>query len=118
MESPFIDPVEQEIWLTVRAMNDAWTKGDPDDLKQFFHHDMIAVTPVDRLRRENGAACIEGWSGFARNTRILHWNETDPLIRVYGNAAVVAYYFDMSFEMGDQTLYSSGRDLFFYGERR
>ena len=25
----FDDPVQQEIWATIRALNDAWTKGNP-----------------------------------------------------------------------------------------
>lgn len=35
----FNDSVKQEIWATVRAMNDAWTKGNPDDLAKYFHRD-------------------------------------------------------------------------------
>lgn len=110
----FDDPVKQEIWTTLRALNDAWTRGDPDDLAQYFHRDMVAITATDRLRREGAASCIAGWKGFAEATRIHRWEETDPVIHVYGDAAVVAYYFDMSFEMGGQTLDLGGRDMFFF----
>jgi ketosteroid isomerase-like protein len=116
----FTDPIKQEIWATVRAMNDAWTKGDPDELSRFFHRDMVAVTPTDRRRLEGGAACIAGWKGFCDAARIHRWEEIDPVIKVFGDSAVVAYYFDMSFDMGGKTLHSSGRDLFFFvreGER-
>lgn len=114
MTVPFDDPTCQTIWETVRAMNDAWTKGDPDDLVRYFHPNMIAVTATDRLRRESGAECVAGWKGFAQATRIHHWREIDPLIRVYGSAAVVSYYFDMSFEAGGQLVHLGGRDLFFF----
>ena len=112
--STFKDPVKDEIWATVRAMNDAWTKGNPDDLSSFFHRDMVAITATDRMRREGGAACIAGWKGFADAARIHRWKEIDPLIHVFGNAAVVAYYFDMSFDMGGQTMDLGGRDMFFF----
>jgi len=95
-------------------MNDAWTKGNPDDLSSFFHRDMVAITATDRMRREGGAACIAGWKGFADAARIHRWKEIDPLIHVFGNAAVVAYYFDMSFDMGGQTMDLGGRDMFFF----
>jgi hypothetical protein len=117
---PFTDPIKQEIWATVRAMNDAWTKGNPDDLAQYFHRNMVAITPVDRNRLENGAACIEGWKGFCNATRIHRWEEIDPVIHVYGNSAVVAYYYDISFDMGGNTIDLGGRDMFFFvkeGER-
>jgi hypothetical protein len=114
MSLTFSDPIEQEIWHTVRAMNDAWTKGRPDDLSNYFHRDMIAITSSDRLRREGNAACIAGWKGFAEATTIHHWRELEPVIRVYGDSAVVAYYFDMSFDMNGQTIALGGRDMFFF----
>lgn len=113
MNTPFTNPVEQEIWSTIRALNDVWTKGNPDDLANYFHPRMIAVTPVDRLRREGAEACVAGWKGFAEATRIRRWQEFDPLIQVYGDAAVVAYYYEIDFDMGGRRIDESGRDLFF-----
>ncbi|MBI3561170.1 MAG: nuclear transport factor 2 family protein [Gammaproteobacteria bacterium] len=75
----FEDSVKQEIWATVRAMNDAWTKGNPDDLAKFFHRDMVAITATDRNRLDGGAACIAGWKGFATAARIHRWEEVDPI---------------------------------------
>lgn len=113
MTGRFDDPVKAEIWAMVRALNDAWTIGDPDELARYFHPDMVAITATDRLRREGADACISGWKGFARSARMHHWKETDPLIHVHGDSAVVAYYFDMSFEMGGDMVHSQGRDMFF-----
>lgn len=116
----FADPVKQEIWSTVRAMNDAWTKGNPDDLTKFFHQNMVAITATDRNRLDGGAACIAAWTRFCDAARIHRWEEIDPTIEVYGSSAVVAYYFDMSFDMGGRTINMGGRDMFFFvkeGER-
>lgn len=110
----FDDPVKQEIWATLRALNDAWTQGNPDDLVEYFHPDMIAITATDQKRREGGATCLAGWKGFAEATRIHRWEEIDPVIQVYGPSAVVAYYFDMSFEMNGRTIELGGRDMFFF----
>jgi hypothetical protein len=109
----FSDPVQQEIWATVRALNDAWTQGHPDDLAQYFHRDMIAITATDRHRLDGGPACIAGWKGFAEAAHIHFWKEVDPVIRVYGDSAVVAYDFDMAFDLGGQTINLGGRDMFF-----
>ena len=114
MTIKFDDSIKQEIWGTVRAMNDAWTKGNPDDLAKYFHQDMVAITATDRNRLDGGAACIDGWKGFANAARIHRWEEIDPVIHVYGNSAVVAYNFDMSFDMGGQTISMGGRDMFFF----
>ena len=61
----FAEPVQREIWATLRAVNDAWTQGHPDDLADYFHAQMVAVTPVDRLRRDGAVACVAGWKSFA-----------------------------------------------------
>lgn len=114
MTISFDDSVKQEIWATVREMNDAWTKGNPDDLAKFFHRDMVAITATDRNRLNGGAACIAGWKSFASTARIHRWEEIDPAIHVYGNSAVVAYNFDMSFDMSGQTINMGGRDMFFF----
>ena len=113
MDIRFDNPTQQDIWAFIRAMNDAWTKGDPESLTDFFHPEMIAVTPVDRLRHESGAACVAGWSRFAQAVHILSWQEREPLIRVFGDAAVVCYYYDTVFEMNGRRIESSGRDLFY-----
>jgi ketosteroid isomerase-like protein len=101
------------VWNMVQEMNRAWTQGDPADLEKYFHRDMVAITPVDRQRREGQAACIEGWTGFTKMARILSWEEIDPLVQVYGNAAVVTYYYDMNCEMNGQPVRLQGRDMFF-----
>ncbi len=110
----FSNPVEHEIWTTVRALNDAWTKGNPDGLLQYFHPKMLAITATDRHRLDGGPACVAAWKAFANNARIHFWKEIDPVIRVYGESAVVAYDFEMSFDMGGQTVNMGGRDMFLF----
>lgn len=110
----FDDSVKKQVWETLRALNDTWTRGDPADLDQYFHPNMVAITASDRERREGGPACIEGWSGFCRNATMHRWEELDPRIDVYGDTAIVTYYFDMSFTMGGQIIAMGGRDMFVF----
>jgi len=107
------DDVQQEVWDTIRAVNEAWTRGDPDQLRAFFHPRMVAITPSDRLRREGVEACLAGWKAFVEATRIHSWRERDPLVQVYGDAAVVTYYYDIDFEMNGERRQEGGRDMFF-----
>lgn len=113
MSTPFDTPTKREVWAAVRAMNDAWTGGHPEALSGFFHRDMVAVTPTDRHRLDGGAACIAAWKAFCDATRILRWEEIDPVIHVYGDAAVVAYDFAISYEQNGRTIDLGGRNLFF-----
>ena len=112
MTNPSDDDVRREVWETLRELNDCWTQGDGRDLVHYFHENMVAITPTDRLRREGRKACVEGWVGFAAHARIHYWKELDPQIQVFGSAAIVTYYFDMAFDMGGQTIQLGGRDMF------
>lgn len=110
----FNDPTRQAVWSTLRALNDAWTRGNPDDLADYFHPTMIAITATDRHRLNGAAACIAGWKAFAQAARIHYWREIDPVIHLYGEAAVVAYDFEMSFDVDGRTIDLGGRDMYFF----
>ena len=114
MSVNFDDPIKQEVWNSLRALNDAWTKGNLNDLKNYFHKNMVAITATDRERLEGKEACFTSWNNFAKAAKIHHWNELEPRIQIYGTTAVVTYYFDMSFDMGGQTVKLGGRDMFVF----
>jgi hypothetical protein len=106
--------IKKEVWETVQAMNRLWTvENRAEDLVNYFHKEMVAVTPTDRLRREGRAACVAGWKEFSDAAKIHYWKEIDPKVELFGNGAfaVVTYYFDMSFDMGGQTITMGGRDM-------
>jgi len=106
---------EKKVWETILAMNRSWTCGDLSELQKldnYFHETMVAITPTDKYRLEGKEACVAGWMAFAQSTNIHFWKEIDPKIQVYDNVAVVTYYFEMSFDMGGQTINMSGRDMF------
>ncbi|QSI76314.1 YybH family protein [Niveibacterium microcysteis] len=113
MKHTFPEPAQQQVWETVVALNAAWTFGDPDAFSEYFHPRMVAITPVDRERRLGAERCIAGWKGFREATHIHRFDVTEPVVEVFGEAAVVSYYYDMSFDMNGQTINTGGRDLFF-----
>lgn len=107
--------IREEVWQTIQALNRAWTvKGNVDELKNYFHKDMVAITATDPERLEGRESCIAAWKAFVEATQIHYWKEIDPKIQLYndGNSAVVTYYFDISFDMGGQTMKMGGRDMF------
>ena len=106
---------KQEVWGTVKKLNRLWTTdGKPEELKNYFHKEMVAIVPTERKRVEGRDACVAGWKAFSDMTKIHYFNETDPDIRLFGGGefAVVTYYYDMSFDMGAQNVKLNGRDMF------
>ncbi len=106
--------VKQRIWKTVQAMNGLWAiDGRADELTEYFHERMSAITPGDRLRLFGRDACVAGWKAFSDAAKVHYWKEIDPQIELFGDGtfAVVTYYFDMSYDMGGQTVIMGGRDM-------
>ncbi|MBS4095939.1 MAG: nuclear transport factor 2 family protein [Sulfuricella sp.] len=114
MTDMFEDPVKQQVWATLRALNDAWTQGNPDDLRDYFHQDMVAIAATERRRLEGREACVAGWKGFVQAAKIHTWRELAPDIRLHGNTAIVTYYYEISFDMGGSAIETGGRDLFVF----
>jgi hypothetical protein len=104
---------ELEVWHTVQDLNRVWTSGRVDALDRFFHKDMVAITPMDRKRLEGKAACVASWKRFVGRAAIHEWRERDPLVKIFGDAAVVTYYYDLACELGGERVRLSGRDMFF-----
>lgn len=106
--------LKQQIWDAVLDLNSAWTvENDPKKLSQYFHKNMVAIVPSEHDRVEGGKKCVAGWMAFGKSAKILWWKELKPKIEIFGNGkfAIVTYYYDMSVEMGGQSLRLSGRDM-------
>lgn len=109
----FSDPLQREIWAVVQELNRAWTLGHPERLAEWFHPQMVAVTPGEPRRLECGADCVAGWTAYAEAARIFGWKERNALVRVHGEAAVVAYTYEIDVELGGVRRLLQGRDLLF-----
>jgi len=110
-----MDKTQEQIWKMIQEMNRKWTtENNADELKNYFHKDMVTITPTDLKRIEGGENCVAGWKGFSENAKIHFWKESEPKVQVYGEGkfAIVTYYFDMSFDMNGQTINMKGRDMF------
>ncbi len=108
--------IEEEVWEAVQKLNRLWAvEGKADQLKDYFHKGMTAITPNDRMRLEGGTACVGAWAAFAAEATIHYWKEIDPKVDVFGDGrcAVVTYYYETSFDIGGRTMTTSGRDMLF-----
>ncbi len=110
-----MDETQEQIWKMIQEMNRKWTvENKADELKNYFHESMVAITPTDLKRIEGRENCVAGWKKFTENVKIHFWKELDQKVQVYGEGkfAIVTYYYDMSFDMGGQTINTKGRDMF------
>ncbi|HEX2973539.1 MAG TPA: nuclear transport factor 2 family protein [Tepidisphaeraceae bacterium] len=110
---PNLQP-QQAVLATLHALNRAWTTGHVEDLATYFHKDMVAIVPTMRHRLEGRDACIAGWKSFVDIAKIHAWREIDPEVHLYGQTAIVTYYYDLFCEIAGQSLHLTGRDMFVF----
>ena len=103
--------IEREVWHTVQALNRAWTEGRVEELRDYFHKDMVAVTPTERERLVGRDECLASWRGFVASVTIESWNDHEPQVQVYGATAVVTYYYELRCRTGGEVLHLAGRDM-------
>ena len=106
-----MDPTAQEVWRTVRALNDAWTRGDGSALADYFHPRMTAIAPNARERLLGRAACVAAWQAFIASAAVREWREIEPRVELFGEAAVVTYEYQCEVEAGGRRLTLRGRDM-------
>ena len=105
------DPAAREVWRTVRALNDAWTRADGSRLPEYFHERMVAIVPGARERLAGRAACVASWRSFVASAAIHGWQEIDPRVEMYGDAAVVTYEYRVEITRDGSDLTLRGRDM-------
>lgn len=104
----------EEVWKTVRAMNQAWAvEGNIEQLTSYFHDDMVLISPAGRERLAGRDSVKASYRAFVEDAEVLHLNELDPKVQLYGDGmfAVVTYYYDMSFKTGGEIVEAQGRDM-------
>ena len=108
--------LESEALATVEKYNRAWTlEHAPERLKEFFHPEMVAISPGALERIEGAESCIAGWSAFADANRVTEFRTHSEKVQLWGGGtvAVVTYCYEMSWEKPDsETVNSAGLDMF------
>ena len=108
-----MDPEAREIWQAVQAANTAWQGGDLEGMKQLFHREMWMARPSGDLWFEGREAMAESLAGFLEATRLRAFEEGDPTIRVFGDAAVVSYPFVVRVFQDGRPVDQAGQETLF-----
>lgn len=105
---------DDEIRDVIEQMNDAWSKGHPEQLESFFSNDIVIVAPDFAHRTKGREAAVAGYVDFCSQAIIRDLKLGEPSIDVFGDAAVATYAYEISYEMGGEAFKDTGRDLFIF----
>ena len=91
--TPMMD-TKQQVWQAVRAWNTAFEQNDADGCFRYMHDDVSLFVPSSPYRIEGKVPDRKGHDyGLASgHSRVAFFQEMQPAIEVFGNAALVTYH--------------------------
>ena len=98
----------------MRQINEAWLKGQVQDLAPNVHPEIVMVFPGFAGRVQGREAFLAGFADFCQNATIHEFREHDQHVDVAGNTAVVTFQYDMVYERSGAQYRSTGRDLWVF----
>lgn len=115
-----LDTAPQSDQKAVRQLlgriNDAWLKGPPEEiaraLEECFREDAAIRGAGFQEMGRGSVACIASYQDFARAAKIRQCHLGEPMIDLYGNTAVAAYSWEMTYSLDGREYQESGHDLF------
>ncbi len=105
---------QQDMWKTLQEINMAWAQGRLDDLRQYFHKDMVIVAPGFQQRVNGQDACIKTFEEFVNQASNIAYEETPLAVDVCGDTAVVAYEYEVRYDMKGESHRETGQDIFIF----
>lgn len=114
MSSSNETPDQQEIRRILRSLNQAWVSGEPEQMANFFHPQVVFVSPDLHTRMQGREACVATYKEFCDHAKVLSFSESEAAIEVWGTTAVALYHFEIRYEMNQQALHETGQDLFVF----
>ena len=105
---------QQDVWQTLREINKAWGQGRLDELKQYFHKDMVIVAPGFLQRVDGRDDCIKTFEEFVGRATNIAFEETPLSVDVCGDTAIVVYEYKVRYGMNGDSHCDTGQDMFVF----
>ena len=118
MDSDIKQDAHEEIRQLLRSISDAWSKGHPEELEEYFHENMLIVQPGSQGGGRGKRECVDSYKDFVSHATIREFKESDQTIDVWGDTAVASYKFEMAYEMRGEVHKDSGYDLFVFSREK
>jgi hypothetical protein len=103
--------------VALGAINQAWLRGRPQDMRPLIHPEITFVFPGFAGRITGIEPFIAGFVDFCQNARIVSYREHDLQIDLIAEMAVASFGFEMVYERDGSEFRATGRDLWVFGRQ-
>lgn len=95
----------------------AYSTGDLEELKKYFHSSMVIEGPEFQERKEGRDQCIQHHEEFHSNVKIQSFRDSDYQVNVWGDTAVASCHFEAQIETEGEVFNDTGRDLYVFSRK-
>jgi len=104
----------EDIKSVLKNTNLAWSTGNPTNLEKYFHEDIIIVSADLKILGSGKANCIKSYIEFLSKAKIVNFTDSDPIVNLFENSAIVFYEYDISWEMDNKLFEETARELYVF----
>lgn len=101
----------------MRQINQAWLKGQVEDLAPLVHSEIVMVFPDFAGKVQGREDFLAGFRDFCQNAIIHEFHEHDQQVDVAGDTAVINFRYEMVYERSGERYRANGRDLWVFEQR-
>ncbi len=114
MIKDFEEKSKKEIIEIINKINSSWIESNPESLRNYFHDNIMIVSPELKVLGKGIEECIKAYTDFINQATIIEHNISEPEIYVFENTAIASYKYDFAWELKGKSYRESSHNLFVF----
>lgn len=102
---------KQEVDQLVRKLQNAWLEHRVDELKSFYHENVVFFSPENGQRIAGQKTMIESYKQFLSSSTIHNFEIMDLHVDVFSLTAIALLTVDISYEHKEKNYDEKGKDI-------
>jgi len=103
--------VEEELKARVHSLNIAWLAGNLDDLRTYFHPEIVMVAPGVSAHIKGREACLKSFEDFMCRAQVHDFRESETRVDHWVETAITSFRWDVTYTLDGRRLDEAGRDV-------
>lgn len=108
------EETELRLISMTEAINNAWLKGKPAELAEYFHPGFVIQTHDFKILTSDRDTAIKSYADFITHCRVSSFMPSDYKVSVFGNTALCSYSYDISWNDKNGSFMDTGKEMFLF----
>ncbi len=107
---------QSEILKVIKNINKSWLKGRIEDLKYYFHKDIIMISPDFKSRLSGIDEIIKSYKDFFCSSKTFIFEESDFHIKIFNDTAAADYFYHIVYKINNKKYDGTGREIWTFSK--